>query len=256
MPAISRTTNPTRVKRIEKSKASVRVIKSTVDSAPRFLLIDRLDTAKSDLPIGTRVACIASAGPTAQYFELGTVESPALKPQPLSELAADAAMSVRVIFYEASGARILASIDGIRPLDEGADSTSLVTIQPAPLEGPLWRLELGPDGGDENPLLLVEESLFGNAKAAAANAAFVAMVLPEVLRQVATRVFEYGADESDEGGWIARWQRFLDVVHPPATPIDDDVDGWVTSCVRAFCERGHMAAIIEQAKISIGGTEE
>lgn len=256
MPAISRTTNPTRLKKIEKANASVRVVKGAGENSPRLLLIDRLDTSKSELPVGTRIACIASAGPTAQYFDLGTVESPTLKPQSLSELAADAAMSLRVIFYQAGDARILASMDGIRPLDDGADSTSLVTIQPAPLDGPLWKLDLGPEWGDENPLLFVEETMFGNAKAAASNASFVAMVLPEVLRQIATRVFEHGRDESDEAGWIARWQRFLDVIYPTADQSDDDSEAWVTGCVKAFCHRGHMSVVIEQAKADIGGAAE
>jgi hypothetical protein len=254
MPAISRTTNPTRVKRLEKTRASVRILKGSGDGVPRTLVIDRLDLTKSGLAPDTQIACVVNAGLTAQYFELGSVARVDLREHALPELALGSGTIVRIIFYEAAAARIVASIDGIRPLSNEADSSSLVSIQPDSLDGPLWRLELGPPTGEENPLLLVEETLFGNAKAAAASPTFIAMVLPEVVRQIARRVIEEGADDCDDACWTSRWHRFLEALHPRGDIADND--SWIDGCVTAFCARGRVAALIEQAKISVGGAVE
>lgn len=248
MPTISRTTNPTKVSSIQKGVISIRVAKMLGIDAAKTFFVEHFDRSQISLSPATKVACIATAGQTAQYFELGSVEQLDTKAMALSELATDAPIRFRVVFYDVESSRVLAAADNIRTVDEDSSSPSLVSIQPVPLDGPLWKLEMPDLGADDHPVLLVEEKLFCSAKAAVAHPMFVSFVLPEVVRCIATKLVEAETDSIDEGSWLAPWFRFFSSINAnPLADLSDSVDQekWVNECVKAFCRRGQMATSID-----------
>lgn len=256
MPTISRTSNPTKVSAVQKGAISIRVAKMLGRDAVRTFFVEHFERSQISFPLTTKVACIATAGQTAQYFELGSVENLDTRAMALSELATDASIRFRVVFYDAESSRILAASDNIRTVDEDSSSPSLVNIQPVPLDGPLWKLEMPDSGADDHPVLLVEEKLFSSAKAAVAHPMFVSFVLPEVVRGIATKVVDEETDSTDEGSWLAAWIRFFSSINANSlSDLSDSIDkeNWVDECVKAFCRRGQMASSIEVVLADITG---
>lgn len=250
MPTISRTNNPTKVESVGKEVISIRVSKVPGSDAARIFFVEHFERNQLNLPSATRVACVAAAGQTTQYFELGTVDKLDIKAHALTELATDASIRFRVLFFEADSSKILAAADNIRAVDDDTSSPSLVSIQPVPLEGPLWKLELSDSGSDSRPVLLVEEKLFSSAKAAAAHPMFVSFVLPEVVRAIARRIVSEEIDDVDDASsWLTPWVRFFTSINPgaldPSSSDVEDDEKWLDDCVKAFCRRGQMALSID-----------
>lgn len=255
MPAISRTTNPTGVLPVDSNALSLRVVKGNRATDPKTVFIERFAPQKAGLLPSLRVACIATAGQTSQYFELGSVGAIDLGSKQLTELATDAALRFRVIFYEEHDCRVVAAADNIRALDESQLSQSLVSIQPGALNGPLWKLELSDSKSENLPVVHVEEQMFASAKAAAASAEFVSYVLPEVLRQVAVKVAAEWDDLDREGSWLGKWADFLEGMNPAdLDEMEDDMrDGWASECVELFCRRGHMSMSLTAVLMEANG---
>lgn len=254
MPAISRTSNPTGVLPVDSNALSLRVMKGARPGDPKTFFLERFSPEKAGLLPSLTVSCIATAGQTSQYFEMGTVASVDLSPKSLTELATDAALRFRVIFCEYDS-RIVAAIDNVRALDDSQLSQSLISIEPGELNGPLWKLEMSDVVSESLPVIHVEQKLFASAKAAAANEQFVSYVLPEALRQIATKVATEWDDLDREGSWLGRWADFLEGIHP-ADLDDAENDGrtaWADQCVELFCRRGHMAMALASVLADAGG---
>lgn len=248
MPTISRTSNPTKVERVPKGAISIRVGKVPGGQSTRNFFVEHFNRDLLTLPLTTCVACVAAAGQTTQYFELGTVELLQTKSFALTELATDASIHFRVLFYDGDSSRVVASADNIRAVDDDSAAPSLVSIEPVALDGPLWKLGLPDAGAETKPVLLVEEKLFSSAKAAAAHPMFLSFVLPEVVRGIAAKIADEEADPIDEGSWLSPWVRFFSSINPKSLEEEadqPDKEKWVDDCVKAFCRRGQMAASID-----------
>ena len=244
MRAINRKNNPTGLISVDSSVLSIRVNKGMRPSDPKTFSVERFVVNKAGLLGSLHVACLAMAGQTAQYIELGTVAQIDKRPKPLSELASDAAVRFRVIFYEAHNSRIVGAAENVRPLDEDDSSHSLVSIQSGKLDGPLWKLELSDATSENHPVVHVEEQLFGSAKAAAANYEFVAFVLPEVFRQIAARIAREYEQVDADASWMGKWIEFFNTMNPTSLEDlaeGDRLDDWIDACVEQFCQRGNMA---------------
>lgn len=259
MPTISRTNNPTKVETVGKDVISIRVAKVPGSDNARTFFVEHFVRNKLDVPPATKVGCVAAAGQTTQYFELGTVDQLDIKAHALTELATDASIRFRVLFYDTDSSKILAAADNIRAVDDDTSSPSLVSILPVPLEGPLWKLELSDTSSDAQPVLLVEEKLFSSAKAAAASPMFVSFVLPELARAIARRIVTEGVDDpEDASSWLTPWVRFFASINPSAldegtSDVEDD-EKWIDDCVKAFCRRGQMALSIDAVLNETEGT--
>lgn len=246
MPSINRTTNPTGVIRVDSGAISLRVIKGVRPGDPKSFFIERFSAQRAGLLGSLRIGCLATAGQTSQYADLGSVASPDVTPKQLNELANDSALRFRVIFFEPLDAKIVAAADNIKALDDSELSQSLVSIQPGELSGPLWKLELSESSSENLPVVHVEEQLYPSAKVAAMNPQFVSFVLPEVLRQIATRVALEWDDIDREGSWLGRWSEFLENLNPNSiVELEEEKRlDWADECVELFCKRGHMIAAL------------
>lgn len=245
MPKISRTTNPTSLKELDAKLFSVRT--QTHANGTRSFWLERFDFANSGLPPGLRLACIAHAGSTEEYFELGAIESPAHLVKPINELAPNRPLKFRFVVYEHGNPRLKAFADNIRAIDEaGTLGDSLVDIEPADLGGAAWRLEV-PEvkPGADKPVLLVERQLFPTAQAAAKDPWIAVLVMPEVMRQIAGAISGNSDSLEDPEVWVSGWAEFLTSLGIGALAEDlDDIAKaqWVEDVVAAFCAKPSMKA--------------
>jgi|GEM_PF-1275207 hypothetical protein len=254
MGQMTRTTNPTGLKEIDRKNFVVRVNENGSTRA-RVFWLESFDYREAGLEPHVEVACIAHAGTTEAYFELGAVSNFAQGPHSIHELAGDKPLRFRFIFSLPEQSLLVAYADGIRARDEAGElAASLVDIEPADLDGIAWKLEL-PDGdsGGEKPNVLVERALFPSASVAANNSWFAVLVMPEVMRQIARRVSENPDGLEDPESWLYPWGEFLSGLGAelPSVDVQDDDfarNEWIESVVRKFAQkavlRTHMDAVM------------
>lgn len=221
-------------------------------------MVERIDYVAAAIEPGTQVACIARAGSTEEYVELGPVESASVKPVGIAHLAADSPLRFRFVFFRQGEPRLVAYCDGVRAEDEaGRLGASLVDIEPADLGGPAWKLVLpGADAGVEKANLLVERSIFPTAQSAARHPWFGVLVIPEVMRQVASAAAREPDALEDSGSWLSQWGEFLSKldVDPPVSDMDDIAMGaWVDEVVQRFTANSGYRSSLALARAEMEG---
>jgi hypothetical protein len=245
MPKISRTTNPTNLHELDANMFSVRI--QTSKEGNRAFWLERFDFSACGLAPGLRLACVAHAGSTEEYFELGTIDAPDVTPHAINELAADRPLKFRFVVYESGNPRLSAFADNIRAIDEaGMLGDSLVDIEPSDLNGPAWRLEI-PEvkNGADKPVLLVERQLFPTALAAAKDRWVAILIMPEVMRQIARVISRNMGCLEDSEIWISNWADYISSFGLNDLADDADeiaVNQWVEDVVRSFCTKPTMKA--------------
>jgi hypothetical protein len=186
-----------------------------------------------------------------ESFHLGTVgDLRVLEEAPIERFAdpTSALMRVKVTspLPEDEG-RLLAAGDKIRPeapSNASADSRGLLPFRGSDaLEEQLWRLEIGAEG----PVVLMNSRL-PSWNATARSTHFVALVYPEVMRQIARWVAEGLRDgETPESGGdaLGDWMRFvqslgisLDSIAPSTT--DEEITDFADSCAEKFSNKAQI----------------
>ncbi|HYG05398.1 MAG TPA: hypothetical protein VD865_03180 [Stenotrophomonas sp.] len=250
MGQITRTTNPTGLRQIDKKHFVVRVREDGPEG--RVFWLDAFDYAAANLDPAVQLGCVAHAGSTEEYFDLGPVSDFSNGHFSLRGLATDQPLKFRFIFNKPGESLLVGYTDGVRALDEaGRLGNSLVDIEPASLHGIAWRLTL-PEGAGagEKPNVLVEKLLFPTAVSAANHPWFGVLVMPEVMRQIAMAIAENPSALDDAESWIAPWADFIAAlgVEPPVEFEDDDDAArldWANDVVGKFVAKGvfkhHMA---------------
>lgn len=226
----------------------------------REFTVERIDYIAAGVKPGIRVSCIARAGSTEEYAELGPVESASTKPVRISHLAADRPLRFRFIFYRPGEPQLVAYCDGVRAEDDaGKLGSSLVDIEPAILGGPIWKLVLPEEGaGVDKPNVLVERSVFPTAQSAVRHPWFGVLVIPEVMRQVATAAARQPDALDDSGSWLCHWSEFIDKldVDRPAPDLDDAAQqSWVDEVVQRFTMRPAFREKLAIARAEMEGAE-
>jgi hypothetical protein len=235
MPQISRTTNPTGLKKLDAKLFSVRVQTS---NAERSFWLEKFEHVASGLPVGLRLSCVAHCG---------TVDKPDLSAKPLHKLATNKPLKFRFLIHAQGDPKLAAFADGVRAADDaGMLGGSLVDIELADLKGSSWRLVIQPLIVDaDKPVLLVEKSLFTSVQAAANNPWIAVLVMPEVLRQIATVISKDSACLDDSAIWASSWAPYLLGIsgqEPPDADDDDAQKDWVESVVDGFCAKPALRA--------------
>lgn len=255
MGQITRTTNPTRLRQIDKKHFVVRVRNDSSDS--RVFWLDSFDYAAADIDPTVLLGCVVHAGSTEEYFELGPLSELKKTPTSIRDIATDKPLRFRFIFNRPGESLLVGYTDGVRALDEaGTLGSSLVDIEPTNLHGIAWKLVL-PDGkgSGEKPNVLVERSLFPTAASAVNQPWFGALVMPEVMRQVAIAIAKNPSALDDSETWIAAWADFITAlgVNPPIEFEEDDTlaqEDWADDVVKRFAAKGifkhHMAEALAE----------
>lgn len=255
MGQITRTTNPTGLKQIDKKHFIVRVKDDALEG--RVFWLDHFDHVAAELDPAVQLSCVAHAGSTEEYFDLGSVSDFNKSSCSLRALATDKPLKFRFIFNNPGESLLIGYTDGVRALDEaGKLGSSLVDIEPSSLHGIAWRLTL-PEGtgAGEKPNVLVERSLFPTAVSAVSHPWFGVLVMPEVMRQIAMSIAENPAALDDSESWIAPWAGFiaaLGVELPVDFEVDDTVAqrAWADEVVGKFAAKGifrhHMSTALAE----------
>lgn len=183
----------------------------------------------------------------SQYmrFDFGTVKTPV--PPAERELTdidptARPLFRVKVVDHTARFARILAVADKIIPVDQTEareDRKSLLYVRFVDLGNRIWELDLDCDW----PELQINERIEDRREIARSDEAFQALVYPQVVRQVLTRIINDDAndDETDLDDWPSLWLRFAQNL-PNAGPIPEgggdvargEKEAWIDDAVNAF----------------------
>jgi hypothetical protein len=205
-----------------------------------------LSLNKYELPNDALVFVEAYRQMTVMRFDFGTVGN--IKPpddRRLTDFDSVEAVLFRVKVTSASSShgKLLAEGDRIRfqrPEEQPDDRMPLLPVKPQELETEIAKLDFS---GDE-PLLLVN-SLMGPYQEIARSPAFTALMYPQIVREILTRILiiDSHADTEDEENWRSRWLRFATylpgVSDPPAVngEIDEQHWDWIDEAVKAFSKQ-------------------
>ena len=255
MPQISRTTNPTGLKKLDAKLFGVRV---QTTNSERCFWLEKFDAALSGLPSDLELSCVAHCGNTEEFFKLGTVGKPDLKAKPLRNLATNRPLRFRFSIHAFENPKLVAFVDGVRAIDDaGLLGGSLVDIELQDLKGSSWKLVIQPLAVDaDKPVLLIEKTLFASVQAAANNPWLAILVMPEVLRQVASAISKDSDCLENSSIWSFNWAQFLLGLSAQDAPdVDDDEaqKDWVESIVEGFCAKPGMRAQMVNAGKELNG---
>lgn len=236
--------NRTGRKRIHKQDVDLSLRASKSGEAPVFDL--ELQLADYGFPGDARVRVEAWRTNASQHWDFGTVLQFAPPPdaeRTLTEVPASARFRVFVVAADGSG-KLLGHAPNLKPVQP---LRSRLPLEESDLLGDqVWRVDF--DGEDGNPVLLVNGTIAGISDIVRRDPAFRALVMPEVLRAILTRmVLIDHADPQDADGPWADWfeiaRRYLPDKEPPLPPTspvqstdNDRAREWVDEVV------GSMAA--------------
>jgi hypothetical protein len=254
MGQITRTTNPTGLKQIDKKHFVVRVRNDVSDG--RVFWLDHFDYKAAKLDASVQISCIVHAGGTEEYFDLGQLFDFKKTPTSIRTITTDNPLKFRFIFNNPGESLLVGYTDGVRALDEAGNlGSSLVDIEPTDLHGVAWKLVLPEGTGTgEKPNVLVEKSLFPTAASAVNHPWFGVLVMPEVMRQIAMAITKNPSALDDTENWIAPWAGFIDVLGiSPLNEFEDDEiasQNWADEVVTKFSAKGifkhHMAKALAE----------
>ncbi|TDK30715.1 hypothetical protein [Luteimonas terrae] len=258
MGQITRTTNPTGLRQIDKKNFIVRVKDDGLGG--RVFWIDYFNYLSAKLDATVQISCIAHAGNTEESFDLGSVSDFNKEPLSLRTLATDKPLKFRFIFNNPGESLLIGYTDGVRALDEaGKLGSSLVDIEPTSLHGVAWKLVL-PEGtgAGEKPNVLVEKSLFPTAVSAAGHPWFGVLVMPEVMRQIAMSIAENPSALDDSESWLAPWADFISSLDmEPSVELEEDDTiaqiAWADEVVHKFAGKGIFRHHMSNALAEMNG---
>lgn len=258
MRQITRTTNPTGLKLIDKKHFVVRL--GEHGEKGRAFWVDRFDFSEAGLNPLVELGCVAHAGSTEEYFELGPVSAFNSNPLSLRGLATDQPLKFRFFFNNPGESLLIGYTDGVQALDEaGLLGSSLVDIEPADLGGATWKLVV-PEGvgAGEKPNVLVERSLFPTSISAVSHPWFGVLVMPEVMRQIAMCIAENPSALDDTETWISKWGPFLATlgIQAPVEVEEDDAaakEAWAVDVVTKFASKGVFKHHLAKAHAEMDG---
>ena len=188
----------------------------------------------------------SNAGQTWDYGTIGARRMPTAEERRLTEFDGKPP-PFRVMVVDGSG-KLLGSAMHIVPK---LPQDSLIHLQEHDdLGDEVWRIEFGDMA--EPPVLLVNRSIPGASEIVRNDAAFRALVMPEVLRAILTRIVlvEREDPDTDEGGAWRDWLRFARSYLPDRDiPVLNDASSdtsaaiaWIDDVVRAFAGQPALSA--------------
>ncbi|MBM3967240.1 MAG: hypothetical protein FJ308_19580 [Planctomycetes bacterium] len=236
MKSITHKINPTGLKNLDRKLATVRL--DSISKPPRFRL-ESLNLDGVKMQNGLDIILLAEAGNTKLRTLVGKTGRPLDQVWiEATELDHSSHFTFRIAFRFPDNPRIVASIDGIRPVCQHGFE-SLVDMVSSDLGEQVWTLEM-----DSNrPVLHVNSSVFSSTSGAESFLPFSAVVMPEVLARVLEKIgddpalLENGTDWSD-------WKDFIMLFAPDLLEAEDESikQELINDAVRKFCNKYKFAS--------------
>lgn len=211
----------------------------------------KLDLGRLALPGDAKVYIEAAFKTTFMRFEWGTVTQPAPAEDRRLTLLEQPRLThfrVKVVQSAATGlGRLLAVADRIAPegLQDGEKrNVSLFRVNYTKLDHEIWQL-----GFDDAGPVLELQNMTG-IKEIVRQEAFMALVFPELIRQVFKQIFADGIDDvtADPLSWQARWLKFGEQQARKRLPSlgNDEPDAihedWIDDVLKNFGKRLKLVA--------------
>lgn len=210
---------------------------------PSAIVSASFTLADHGFPGTAKLVLEAQAGWTVQRFEFGTVDS--IQPPREAKLSefdslAGVLFRLKVIVTGDHEGRLLGTADALHPSSslEDAGQRSFVVVRPADLGDLIWRLEF-----DEDQAILMVNRRLGDHHDFLRRKEVVALVFPEVLRQLLLEAIDRPADEEDLGHWTAQAKALGErlATRPAPRPDDEEaVEEWAVEAVKSFARRHRL----------------
>jgi len=158
-----------------------------------------------------RIYVEAYVGASAMRFDFGTVAAIS-HPEDcfLNDIDAGTPVLFRVKVVDETQhvGRLLAAANGIRPEgdSDGTDRKALLPLRSCDLGEEVWRLDVDPDAG---PTLAVNSRIPGIVERLPADAILMAVIYPEIVRQMARLVWDTDSGFDDDAEWFVDWKSWL-----------------------------------------------
>jgi hypothetical protein len=248
--------NSTGRKRILREQISIRVT-DPGNGQPASFTADIVLPPEMKLDPTAKVYVEPYAKTSTMRFAFGTVG--AINPPTgcvLSDIDVGASVLFRVKVVDETGevGRILASANGIHPLEESDDDKRrpLLPLHSENLDEEMWQLQFDKDGG---PALVVNNRI-PDLMNAVKNDAFVqGVIYPEIVRQMAIRVFGNGDEIDEEAEWFRDWHGWLlQELGKELGDYNQNDDEWVEALAddvaKAFARKNRFASTVIAARAS------
>ena len=240
--------NYTERDRITRNQASVRIREEPLDDRPVFELTLRVDRAR--YPDDALVRVEASRSNVVQRWDFGTIANltvPSAYERRLTDVESSSLFKVFIV--EPRTGRLLGLADKIRPIQPIDSLIPLREDDGEKLGSEVWRVDFGQD---EGPVLLVNNNVPNIGVIVRSDVAFRSLVMPQVLRQVLTKMIfvEHTQPDDDEDGWGTDWFSFVERLGVKAEPdmtwgeeLDTEAgQEWIDTAVKAFSDKTVRAA--------------
>lgn len=250
---MSRRFNYTGRKKLGRDFFQIKLQETSGDLPPSFTAHVAIPNQLNLAP-DARIYIEAYVGNSSMRFNFGTVSS-VVHPSEcvLTELDANTPVLFRVRIVDESEAvgRILAAANGIRPEadKDGANRKTILPLRGLDLGEELWRLVLDKDAG---PTLAVNNRIPGLVERIPSDALLMAMLFPEVVRQVVRHIWSLEADIDDSAEWVVEWKTWLTQqsgreVHQESVHGEDALERLADDIVAAFSQRHTFASKVAQS---------
>jgi hypothetical protein len=252
---MKRTLNYTKREKISRGDISIRLFNAE-DGVQAFEAEVRL--ARYAFPRGAKVVLEAYYRGALMRFPLGVISSTKDRniyrcQEALTELHdPQVNFRVKVVDEQQAFGLLVGLADRLHVLNETSASVTrvgLLPVQFTDLGEQIWKLEISDDGSQ--PTLLINNTLqmerMPIAEMLRTDPFFLALVYPQVLRQILNHALASGTD--DEESWETDWLRFAEQIadrRRPAESDDADLSQWVEDAVEAFCRANTIRARLEQ----------
>jgi hypothetical protein len=248
MPRLTTLSNPTGITDLDKKCVSILVDDQVKKST--YSLV-RLELGATKLPADTRVVVIARRGNS----EVRTVHGPLSAYDKglidVSDLSTDGVWVFRVLFVSPNSAKLLASVENIRPGGLG-NSDSLIALEAADLGQVPWELRVLEQEG--RAIIRFNRDVYASPASVEADPHFACLVYPEAIRQLAQWHTRDPAT-LDEPHWEP-FKAYIAMLGVAAelTESDEDKENWCREVVASFCGRSRSADQLRQ--LVRGGVDE
>lgn len=246
---MKRTFNYTNRKRIERT--DVRIILR--EEGESFVFDADINLADYRFPGKAAIYVEAYRENQWMRFEYGTVER--ISPPPnrkLTEFHSPDGLLFRVrVVMESEKHKLYGEADRLPFVKAGSEEDKrrhiIIPQSSSSLGDLLWKLELDED----IPRLLINSKALPTWDSFARNDLFVALVYPEVLRQVLNKiVLAEEFSEDDDDSWQSDWMRFAKAISESGKLSDKDGEEkkeWIDSVVNNFAIRHRIKVLADSA---------
>ena len=196
-----------------------------------------------------RVYVEAYIGSSSMRFDFGSVA--AVTPPndcSLSDIdeGAPVLFRVRVVDEAQHVGRLLAAANGIRPEgeDDGRHRKSLLPLRSCDLGEEIWWLDFS--DLDAGPQLAVNSRIPGIMERLQSDATLMGLIYPEVVRQIARRIWADDGGVPEDAEWLSDWKTWLEEQLGRAISSDDatDIDDVSDEMAKNFANKHKFASAV------------